>query len=425
LKRTVYLSVLISLLVVFVLLSVWGLGMEKEPLPGEDAAGTVAVSTIPAGHYSDAIERKDDPAGAEGVQEEELQKPLYREPLYREALFLAVGDIMVHRTQFVRAHDPDSGRYDFSPSFEFISPYLQAADLAAGNLETTLAGENRGYSAYPRFNSPDEIAYDLRDAGFNLLSTANNHSMDSGEEGLYRTLDIIEDAGMKAFGTFRSREERDSPLIVDVNGINLAFLAYTYGTNMLPVPAGREYIVNLIDEELIRSDIQHARDDGADLVIVFMHWGVEYRSQPSEEQKELARVIASAGGDIIIGSHPHVIQPLEYITAERDDGSVHQTLVAYSLGNFISNQHRIDGVIPTDEVEYGLVLKLHLKKCLQSGEAAVHEVDCLLTWVHRGWKHRVLPLHEVLAGSPEKYNITPGDRERLARKQEVLHERLK
>lgn len=312
-----------------------------------------------------------------------------------EAILIAVGDIMVHQTQFVQAYDRESDSYDFTPSFEYIYPYLQRADLAVGNLETTLAGAARGFRAYPRFNSPDEMATALRGAGFDLLCTANNHSMDSGEEGVYRTLEIVEAEGLKPFGTARSREERDTPLLVEVNGIKLAFLAYSYCTNGIPLPSGREYIVNLFDRELMQNHIDEARRAGADLVIVYMHWGWEYRTEANPEQKDLARFLAAAGANIIIGSHPHVIQPMEYLSFEDENGEEQQAFVAYSLGNFISNQHLIPGAVPTHEVQYGMLLRLHLRRDAPGEAAYLKDVDYKLTWVNRAERHRITPLPAV------------------------------
>ncbi len=368
------------------------------------------------------------PTSEEEITEDKTVPAITREiplpPPPRTATVIAVGDIMVHQTQFVQAYDANKNRYDFSPSFESITPYLQSSDLAVGNLETTLAGPERGFSAFPRFNSPDEIATALRGAGFDLLCTANNHSMDSGQKGVSRTLEIIEGAGMKAFGTARSQDERDTPLLVEENGINLAFLAYTYGTNGIPLPAGREYMVNLINKDLMHYHIQQAYQAGADLIIVYMHWGWEYRSEPSPEQKELAHFLAEAGAHIIIGSHPHVIQPMEYINTEDEHGNKHRAFVAYSLGNFISNQHRIPGAIPTHEVEYGMLLRLHLKKDTPDQAAYLDNVDYKLTWVDRAGRHRIIPLPPVTEDLPRPPFIPEGKWPEIRETTIMLQERL-
>ena len=368
------------------------------------------------------------PASEEKTTEDKAVPAITREttmpPPPRTASVIAVGDIMVHQTQFVQAYDANKKHYDFAPSFKSIMPYLQASDLTVGNLETTLAGPERGFSAFPRFNSPDELAKALRQAGFDLLCTANNHSMDSGEKGVSRTLEVIKGTGMKAFGTAPSQGERDTPLLIEANGINLAFLAYTYGTNGIPLPAGREYMVNLIDKDLMHNDIQRAYQAGADLIIVYMHWGWEYRTETSPEQKDLAHFLAEAGAHIIIGSHPHVIQPMEYISVEDEHGNKHRAFVAYSLGNFISNQHKIPGAIPTHEVQYGMLLRLHLKRDTPGQAAYLDDVDYILTWVDRARRHRIIPLPFVSEDLPQPPSIPDAKWPEIRETTLILQERL-
>ncbi len=351
-----------------------------------------------------------------------------------EVLLLAAGDVMVHTPQLSQAWDPDQGKYDFSPSFEYISDYIKEADIAVANLETTFGGPERGYDGYPLFNSPDELAHNLKDAGFDLICTANNHSLDSGVEGIYRTVDILEEAGLPSFGTARTPEERDAPIIARANDINIAFLAYTDSTNGIPVPQGKEHIINFIDlnsdpeleeaEAIFQEDIYNARQAGADLVAVYMHWGYEYHFEPNEWQQELANLLAGAGADMVLGSHPHVIQPMETISVSNERGEPHETFVAYSMGNFVSNQFYISGAIPTEEVEYGLVLLIQLEKELNSGEAYIKDVEYMLTWVNRDWRHRIIPLHEALAEDPGTYRISAPKYERLLPVWEKTLERL-
>ena len=364
---------------------------------GDLAAFPAAPSNRPAMEFTTTLTEEDKPDKVAGIA---IAEAVAAPSPPCEAVIIAVGDVMVHQAQFVQAYIANSKIYDFSPSFEYITPYLQASNLTVGNLETTLAGAERGYSAYPRFRSPDSLAQALRQAGFDLLCTANNHAMDSGGQGVSRTLEVIEEMDLKAFGTARTQAERDTPLLVETNGISLAFLAYTYGTNGIPLPGGRDYMVNLIDQELMYADIQHARKAGADLVIVYMHWGLEYSTEPSPEQKELARFLAAAGAHIIIGSHPHVIQPMEYISMEDENGIQHRTFVAYSLGNFISSQHMIPGTIPTHEVQYGMLLRLHLQRDTPGQAAYLQDVDYTLTWVDRSQRHRIIPLPFVKQGLP-------------------------
>lgn len=356
------------------------------------------------------IYNQEDEVEEDETEEDEKEK-------IEEATILAAGDVMVHSPQVDvarRLAREQAREYNFLPSFEYISPYLNKADISVANLETTLGPG--APSGYPYFNSPDELAVDLKKAGFDLLCTANNHSLDTGEEGLYRTLDVVEEEGLKPFGTARSQEERDTPLIVDVNNIEVAFLAYTDSTNAIPIPEGREYMVNYIDvnseeglsrgKEMISSDIEAAREEGAEIVAVYMHWGDEYQIPgPNNLQERLAKKVAHSGGDIIFGSHPHVIQPMEFLEVEKEDGSTHETLVVYSMGNFISNQHKIPGAVPAEEVKYGLSVKVHLKKEGKESPAEVDEVDYLITWVNRDYKYQVIPVHYLLDGSPEEFNI--------------------
>ncbi len=367
------------------------------------------------------------------VEEEERPEKI-------EATVLAVGDIMAHTIQITNARQPEGG-YDFGPSFEHVSPYLKDADLAVGNLETTFAGkEGAGYSgSMVRFNAPDELAFNLKEAGFDLLCTANNHSLDTGEKGVHRTLEIVEKAGLLPFGTARSPEERDEPVLVDVNGIKVAFLAYTDSTNGIPIPGGRDYLVNFIDvnseeglkkaAELFQADFRRARWAGAELVAVYMHWGWEYHLPgPNPTQERLAEKLARAGADIIFGSHPHVIQPMEHLTVEKENGAEHRALVVYSMGNFVSNQHYIPPRngrrgIPTGEVKHGLMVRVHLAK-EESGRAFVEDVDYLLTWVNRDYKHQVIPVHRLVETGADRYKVPEHKYEEINPRTERIVKRL-
>ncbi|NMA91676.1 MAG: CapA family protein [Firmicutes bacterium] len=357
---------------------------------------------------------------------EEPEPPPEPTPDIRTARLVAAGDIIVHLTQVEQAFA--GGSYDFTPSFSFITPSLQSADLTVGNFETVLAGPERGYSGYPAFNTPDELAQNLKQAGFDLLSTANNHSLDMGINGLFRTIDCLEEAGLVTFGTYRQPEER-TPLLVEVNGINLFFTAYTESTNGIPVPDGYDYAINYIPNfnilDPIINEITVAREKGADLVIVYMHWGHEYHVQPTDFHRDLARQLAIAGADMIIGGHPHVMQPLEWITVETDDGPPRQVLVAYSLGNFISNQFHWVPYIPTPKVQYGLLLDVEISKDMESGLTRLSRADYDITWVHRNWRHRILPLSEVLSSTAlDQYNLTEEELRAIKAEYDCLREEI-
>lgn len=256
------------------------------------------------------------------------------EPIIKTAKLAVVGDIMVHDYQYNEAYDPATGTYDFMHNFQDVKKYFAGNDLVIGNLELTFGGPDRPYSSFPCFNTPDSFLDAVQDAGFNLLTTANNHCMDTGQAGLIRTLDKLDEAGIQHFGTYRSQEERDTIFYKEVNGIRFAFLSYTYGTNGIPVP--EDYLVNLMDSDTMVSDIREARKN-ADVVVVMPHMGNEYETYPRDIFVEWADLMFDAGADIILASHPHVLQKMEYRTLDHGDGA-HDGFIIYSLGNFISSQ---------------------------------------------------------------------------------------
>jgi len=242
---------------------------------------------------------------------------------------LFVGDIMQHDSNIAAAFDPITNEYDYSACFEYMAPILQAADLTIGNLELTLAGPP--YKGYPQFSAPDALALELKRSGFDILVTANNHSLDRRRKGLERTIKVLDSLHIPHTGTFKDSLEKVSvyPLIIRRNGFQLSLLNYTYGTNGIPV--SKPNIVNMIDTISIKMDLAKARAQKSDAIIVFMHWGAEYQSLPNTEQKRLAALCLREGAKLLIGAHPHVLQPM--IWNKSDD-----QLIAYSLGNFVSGQ---------------------------------------------------------------------------------------
>lgn len=249
-----------------------------------------------------------------------------------------IGDIMCHGPNYNDAYNSKTKTYDFSTFFTQINSYISDADISIGNLETTFAGGNKAYSGYPTFNSPPQLAQDVKDIGIDVLTTANNHSLDTGYSGLTNTIDELDELGISHTGTFKSEEDQNEILIKDVNGIKIAFLAYTYGTNGIAVPKGKEYCINLIDKDLIKSQLESAKELNPDIICVSMHWGIEYKIQQNSEQEELADFLFENGVDIILGSHPHVLEPMEKRTITLDDGTTKDGFVIYSLGNFMSAQ---------------------------------------------------------------------------------------
>jgi poly-gamma-glutamate capsule biosynthesis protein CapA/YwtB (metallophosphatase superfamily) len=243
----------------------------------------------------------------------------------------AIGDILIHSPLFRDAYN--GGNYDFNPMFQQVKPMLQAPDILTANQESMLGGVKLGLSGYPRFNSPHQVADALQANGIDIVSTANNHTLDRGEKGILAEAAYLNGIGLPYVGSFVNAADSKTLRIIEKNGIKLAFLSYTYGTNGISVPRGKDYLVNLINTERMAQEIERAKVQ-ADVVIMNIHWGIEYQRNPSKEQKELASFLANKGVDIIFGSHPHVLQPMEWI--QRDDGR--KTFVVYSLGNFLSAQ---------------------------------------------------------------------------------------
>ncbi|OQB12228.1 MAG: Capsule biosynthesis protein CapA [Firmicutes bacterium ADurb.Bin193] len=257
------------------------------------------------------------------------------EPPPKTLSFLAAGDNLIHRPIYIEAKEKNED-YDFTHTYALIKKYVDEADIAFINQETPLGGEVLGLSAYPQFNSPKQLGRDLAKIGFDVVNHANNHIIDKGEIGMKNTIDFWKtQPQVTMIGAYESAEDAKRIRVVTRNDIRLAFLTYTYGTNGLSLPKGSHFVVPYIDTELIKRQIEEAKGI-SDAVIVVMHWGNENQTTPSQEQKSLAKLIADSGADLILGMHPHVIQPIEYIG---------DTLVVYSLGNFISNQASSDNML--------------------------------------------------------------------------------
>ena len=333
------------------------------------------------------------------------------EPEPTVAHLMVAGDVMSHMPITKDAYVAQTDTYDYSHMLQFAAQQLEQADYAVANLETTLAG-GPNYSGYPAFNSPDELAYNVKQAGFNLLSTANNHSRDKGMDGIFRTLDVLDQAGLAHVGTYRSQEERDANsgiYVADVGGISVAFLSYTYGLNGFRLDSDKMYAVNIFNldyyttlsnpnYELLQADMEAARALDTDLIAVMIHWGIEYKNAPNSYQTDMAEFLVSQGADLVLGGHPHVLQPYETVTATGWDGQEREGFVCYSLGNFISNQYD-----PSPAVQTTAVLDLELKKDPDSGETSVTQVGYVPYYmIHRdsapvGERRYLLNIHQAMA----------------------------
>lgn len=281
---------------------------------------------------------------------------------------VATGDVMCHTTNFNAAYNKETDTYDFSPVFTEVAKYISKADIAISNLETTFAGKDRGYTGYPTFNSPESLGQTLKNIGIDVVSTANNHSLDKGYSGIESTLNTLDEIGIDHVGTARSNEEQNTVLVKNVNGIKIAFLSYTYGTNGIRIPSGKEYSVNLIDKNLILEQIQAAKAQNVDIICTSMHWGVEYAQSQNTEQEDLSNFLFQNGVDIIIGNHAHVIEPMEKKTIILEDGTEKDVFVVYALGNFISGQ-------TIEHTQSTAILDMQIRKNGQTGKISIDSID--------------------------------------------------
>lgn len=320
----------------------------------------------------------------------------------QEIQLAAVGDLLVKRYLIADARKED-GSYSFDPLFAPVSDELRRADFTIGNLETTFAGP-RGVpqkkSAGPRFTCPDALAPALKRAGFNMLITANNHCMDYGAKGLLRTLRILDRCGIAHAGTYASLAASQQPYIAAINGIKLGLLTYTKSTNGIKLPAGKPWLVNRLSLSRLVRDVKRLRRK-VDVVIAYLHFGNEYYYKPTAAQKRCVRLLFKHGADIVLGSHPHVLQPIAFRGSRR--------LVSYSLGNFVSTRLKNN-----PHTQVGVILTLKIRKD-DAGKIQIG-VRCIPTCVVRkeqGGRHvtQVVPIREALKGS----GLTREERKHMAR----------
>jgi poly-gamma-glutamate capsule biosynthesis protein CapA/YwtB (metallophosphatase superfamily) len=282
---------------------------------------------------------------------------------------LFIGDIMGHDEQIKSAMDAVTGIYNYDDVFQYVKDGISEADVSIANFEVTLGGQP--YKGYPTFSSPVALAAACRDAGIDVFVTANNHAADRGTAGILNTISRLDSLGIKHTGTFTDMASRDSlyPMMIEKNGFLLALLNYTYGTNGIKVNA--PVVVNMLDKSRITTDIENASEKNPDAIILFLHWGTEYDTIPSKTQVELADYLFSLGVDIIIGSHPHVLQKMEWMKS--DSVRMKDRIVVYSLGNYVSNQRTIrrDG---------GAMVRIDLARNADS--LFIKNAGYYLTWVY-------------------------------------------
>jgi Putative enzyme of poly-gamma-glutamate biosynthesis (capsule formation) len=281
---------------------------------------------------------------------------------------LFIGDIMGHDEQIWSAENRETHLYNYDDVFQYIKPVVADADIAVANFEVTLAGPP--YTGYPQFSSPADLAAACKNAGIDYLVTANNHAADRGKKGIISTINKLDSIGISHTGTFMNSSCRDSliPLMIYRNGTSIALLNYTFSTNGIIVP--EPVIVNMIDKELITRDVKKAKDKKADIIILFLHWGTEYDTIPSKGQTDLAEYFQSIGVNLIIGSHPHVLQKMVRI---RNDSTENDGVIVYSLGNFVSNQRK-------PKTDGGSMVRVEFTKI--GDKYSVSNAGYYLTWVY-------------------------------------------
>lgn len=343
-------------------------------------------------------EEKNTPSKAkiEEVVEEE-------KPTHKEITISAIGDLLYHTSVYEDAKTKEG--YDFTPMFSDVEAYLSEATITFANQETMIGGVEHGLSSYPSFNSPKEAGDALKEVGVDVVSIANNHTLDRGEPVIQSSIEHWNQLDMTYVGAYKNQEDKENLRIIETEeGMTVAFLAYTYGTNGIPIPEGKEYLVNLIDKENIKEEIERANKE-ADATVLSFHFGEEYQPYPSDEQKDLVQFAADHGVHAVIGHHPHVLQPIEWV--EGDDG--HKTLVIYSLGNFLSGQNEIPRQI-------GGMFNFTIKQTIADDTIEVISPKFLPTFVSydlvegKRVNYNVAPMHKItdedLPNSKKKYQET-------------------
>lgn len=304
------------------------------------------------------------------------------EPQQAELLF--VGDAMQHQAQLDKAKELGKGKgYNYDGCLDLIAPAVMKADYAVCNLEVPLGGGKGGYTGFPCFSAPDSWVVALQNAGFDMFLTANNHTLDRSDYGLRRTLAVLDSLKADHIGTYYDRNQRKqlTPFIRNIKGFDIGFLNYTYGTNGISPRQGAE--VALINKEEMKRDIDAAKKSGAEIIVVCIHWGEEYDLHKNSTQRDIAKFLTAHGADLIIGAHPHVIQPMRIIRNELENKNV---LVVYSLGNFISNMR-------TDDTRGGALVKAILQRD-ENGKAFLKSATYDLLYAAKPWNNenfKVIP----------------------------------
>ncbi len=307
--------------------------------------------------------------------------------IYEKVVMYSVGDIMMHDSLIKSGEH--KGNYNYDHFFTEVKEIFKDGDIVSGNLETTISGEKYKYTGFPKFNSPYEYLLSLKKIGFNILSTANNHSLDRGEIGVINTIKNLKKTGIKFVGTSNNNNSKKRVLITSYNNIKFAFLSYTFSTNGISIPKGKDYLVNMINKSQINEDLNYAKSNEVDLIVSYLHFGNEYERIPNNYQKEVVKYFLKNGVDIVLGSHPHVVQPFKFYR-----GNNKNQFVIYSLGNFLSGQYN-------RYRDLGIILRFEIVKNIVTDEIISINFQYILTYVKRYWdkdrlNYKIIPIHDNL-----------------------------
>lgn len=376
-------------------------------------SGTVIVLLLTAIYVAGEVNVPENNRGAKAIDRANLElsfikdnpydfkfEPydIFDESVVEEIVFvnkvniLSVGDIMAHTIQFTAAKI--EGGYDFYPQFEYITNKVKSKDIAIANLETVFAGKDSRYSGKNMiFNAPDNLGESIKKAGFDVLTTANNHALDRGYNGIKRTLDTLDTLGIKHTGTSRTEEESKTILVIEENDMTFALLSYSYSTNGWPIPEEHPYSFNMMIENEMIDDIKKAKALEVDFVMVAIHWGLEYHLKENHHQRNLANSLFYEGADIILGTHPHVLQPFEHFQMADISGETKDKFIIYSQGNFLSGQRTYPRAI-------GMYINFEFQRN-GSDKPFVNAVSVMPTYVEDTYKNnqrfmRILDVHQAI-----------------------------
>ncbi|MBN2879136.1 MAG: CapA family protein [Clostridia bacterium] len=321
-----------------------------------------------------------------------------------EIIIGGTGDIMVHKRQLedakYTAKFEEGYEYYFKHNFKYIKDALQYPDLMIGNLETVFASQSAEYSGWPDFNTPDIFAYELKEAGFDVLTNSNNHALDRGKDGLLRTISILDENSLYHTGTFDSIESYNTPIVIDVNGVKVGVMsgAYAYQHINSLTPEEQQYMISVNEAEYLKKEVADLKSAGAQIIVASMHWGYEDTYEIYDDQAELAPLLVAAGVDIIFGHHPHILQPIEYMEVTLDDGTVNSAVVCWSLGNFLATSYK-------RLQQEGAICYVYLSFDPVTEEVTINKTQVLPTYVDNNYTY-LYDYHVFPSGTAiEKMNI--------------------